>query len=67
MQKIAVVSLVVFGSFFCCLYDPTSAAPEKNVDDTIMDEILDVMRQYRLHNGDDTDTITESKYNLREQ
>ena len=62
MQKIAIVGFVVFGSLFWC-YDPTSAAPEKS-SDTIMDEILEVMRQYRLHNGDDTDTITESMYNL---
>ena len=60
MKKI--VSLVVFGSLFLC-YDPTSAAPEKG-SDTIMDEILEVMRQYRLDNGDDTDTVTESMYSL---
>ena len=57
MQKIAVISLVVFGSLLC--YDSTSAAPEKG-SDTIMDEILEVMRHYQLYNGDDTDTITES-------
>ena len=58
MQKIAVISLVVFGSLFLC-YDSTLAAPEKG-SDTIMDEILEVMRHYQLYNGDDTDTITES-------
>ena len=60
MQRIAVIGLVVFGSLFWC-YDPTSAAPEKG-SDMIMDEILEVMRQYQLNNGDDTDTITESMY-----
>lgn len=59
MQKIAVISLVVFGSLFLC-YDSTSAAPEKG-SDTIMDEILEVMRHYH---GDDADTESTGMHNF---
>lgn len=57
MHKIAVVCLVVFGSLFYSL-QYTSAAPEKHAGDTIMNEILEVMRQYHINHEDD---IAESK------